>query len=69
MERPASKEIRALLKWTGPLLETILLVASLKVVRKIGQKQPTMASLKRAINAGSTFCGAQPDEAADRLGG
>ena len=28
--------------------------------KKIGQKQPNIAGLKRAINAGSTFCGAQP---------
>ena len=27
--------------------------------KKIGQKQPTLARPKRAINAGSTFCGAQ----------
>ena len=27
--------------------------------KKIGQKQPNIAGLKRAINAGSIFCGAQ----------
>ena len=27
--------------------------------KKPGQKQPTMVGLTRAINAGSTFCGAQ----------
>ena len=27
--------------------------------KKIGQKQPTTAGLKRAINAGSTFCRAR----------
>ena len=27
---------------------------------EIGQKQPNIAGSKRAINAGSTFCGAQP---------
>ncbi len=32
------------------------------VVGSIGARQPSMAGLNRAINAGSTFCGAQPPQ-------
>ena len=48
---------RGLLLFSGGIDSTLSVVIRKK---KIGQKQPTMAGLKRTINAGSTFCGAQP---------